>query len=37
MLPVFWTEDAEDDLIAIVEYVFERNPMASRGAIEPDV
>ena len=30
MLPVFWTEDAEDDLTAIVQYVFERNPTAAR-------
>lgn len=30
MLPVVWTEDAEEDLATIIEYVFERDPLAAR-------
>ena len=30
MLPVFWTEDADEDLAAIVGYVDERDPQAAR-------
>lgn len=30
MLPVFWTESADEDLAAIVEYVFEHDPVAAR-------
>lgn len=30
MLPVVWTEDADEDLATIIEYVFERDPVAAR-------
>jgi toxin ParE1/3/4 len=30
MPPVVWTEDAEEDLAKIIEYVFERDPVVAR-------
>jgi len=29
-LPILWTASAEDDLIAITDYIAERNPSAAR-------
>lgn len=34
MLPVVWTEAADEDLATIIEYVFERDPIAARGLWE---
>jgi len=30
VLPILWTASAEDDLIAITDYIAARNPMATR-------
>jgi len=32
MLPVVWTEAAEEDLETIIEYVFERDPSLPEGS-----